>query len=273
MDSLEAIGGRTYIMNRTRERIEINYKSDFDFLLKLKGAGGETQSFPQFDFRGEIWPERALEYGEFDCVTDTWEETAKSLGIRPYVFYKEGQKTVNCREHEGGIHVIADNHGLPKGGLILLLKNYIPNPLYPDGIRTIEERHRLDIILVEGNGKDAAEGENSVELVTPYVYITAYMLARSAGFEGTEEEYANALNKITLLAGRAEQTIKMLEEMDSRIDEVKTTLSSLKDKLDAYPNSPAKNDDCVYSLLNGTWTPIAAPGELIIVAGGRDVKE
>lgn len=193
---------------------EINYKSDFDFILHLEGESG----FPEFNFTGEIWPERIRELKEaYGCDWGRLIDMQGKTGIRPYIFYKRGKELHNCFDDDGKIHVVADNHGLPPGRLLLILKSYLPNAMYPDGTKKIERIYPLYIELVEGSG-DCDVRNIDIELTVPYVYITAYHLARSKGYTGTEEEFLQALADVGEMGSMAEETRKTLQEWQQEKD-------------------------------------------------------
>ena len=78
--------------NRSEKKhlIRINYRSDFDFVLGDPSQVGNE--FPEHDFKGEIWPMRyshgaGWDYGGYDL-----RKLAEKMGMKPYVFSKEGEK-------------------------------------------------------------------------------------------------------------------------------------------------------------------------------------
>ena len=243
--------------------IKINYRSDFDFLLSYKNEKEENPVFPSYDFKGEIWPERVLDLDEIDYRGKDWREMGFMTGIEPYVFFQKGDRLLNCFNDNGRVHVVVNNHNLPTGGLILWMVSHLPNPIYPDGERRIVDRRELKIKLVKGNG-DCNANLLTLEFMAPFIYTSAYELAKKAGFTGTEEEYCEALNKVDDLSKRAEEVIAQSDEIEEKITEFDDRYGN---KVDSYPDSPPKDDDCQRLLMNGEWVTVAAPGELILVSG------
>lgn len=233
------------------------------FLLSYKSGDEENPVFPAYDFKGEIWSERVLDFEDMEYRGKDWREMAYMAGIEPYIFFKKGDCLLNCFNDNGRIHVVVNNHNLPKGGLILWLVSHLPNPIYPDGERRIVDRRELRINLVGGNG-DCNTSLPTLDFIAPFIYSSAYELAKRAGFAGTEEEYCEALNKVNDLSKRAEEVIAQSDEIEEKITEFEGRYG---DKVDSYPEAPPKDDDCQRLLMNGEWTTVAERGELILVSG------
>ena len=232
---------------------EINYKSDFDFILKLKGSecncrqneGGDPE-FPSYDFRGEIWPDKIRELQE-DYGFD-WERICQyglKKGMKPYVFSKKGAYLTNCINDKGRIHVVVDNHELPAGRLILVLTSYIPNPLYPDGSKKITDEYPLNIELVEGRG-DTCVSNIDVEAILPFAYITAYELAKSKGYKGTEEEFIEDMATVGEagdLVRKTSEEVKGIKEDREKLDkEIKSVIAEWEKDRDGYLNKDSFED-------------------------------
>lgn len=118
---------------------KINYKSDFDFTLRIYectvGPDGQKtrveMGFPTYDFEIRLY---------------TTNRT------NAYICSKKGNKLQNCFNDEGKIHVVCDNHHLGKGVLHAEFTAFLPNNIYPDGSRkTVEVSHTV-IELVDGSG-------------------------------------------------------------------------------------------------------------------------
>lgn len=226
---------------------EINYKSDFDFILKLKGSEckcGQKEDgdpeFPSYDFRGEIWPEKIKELQE-DFGFD-WERISQyglRKGMKPYVFSKKGAYLTNCINDKGRIHVVVDNHELPTGKLILVFTSYIPNPLYPDGSKKITDEYPLNIELVEGRG-DTCVSDIDVEATLPFAYITAYELAKSKGYKGTEEEFIEDMATVgeagDLVRKTAEELEGIKKDRETLDKEIKAVITEWEKDRDGYLN-------------------------------------
>lgn len=118
---------------------KINYKSDFDFTLRIYectiGSDGQKtrveMGFPTYDFEIRLYTTNRA---------------------NAYICSKKGNKLQNCFNDEGKIHVVCDNHHLGKGVLHAEFTAFLPNNIYPDGSRkTVEVSHTV-IELVDGNG-------------------------------------------------------------------------------------------------------------------------
>lgn len=118
---------------------KINYKSDFDFTLRIYectvGPDGQKtrveMGFPTYDFEIRLYTTNRA---------------------NAYICSKKGNKLQNCFNDEGKIHVVCDNHHLGKGVLHAEFTAFLPNNIYPDGSRkTVEVSHTV-IELVDGSG-------------------------------------------------------------------------------------------------------------------------
>lgn len=128
---------------------KVNYKSDFDFILRLKDPRDETKTVP--------WPE---------CDWDILFWTSSKPNA-----YKASCKDgvcVNCfREADGSIHFVFDNHHLGMGTLKWEPHFRFPNDIYPDGIQDQFRKAQLGIELVDGDGDEPTESE--IEYILPYI--------------------------------------------------------------------------------------------------------
>lgn len=156
----------------------------------------------------------------------------------------------------------------PMDDLVLNFKAYLPNPLYPDGTRLVVEKRKLPIKIVNGNGNKSHELIPSIDFIVPFVYVSAYQLAKSAGYKGTLQDYIEVINNITAISKRAEEVLQGFDDMKKLIQQFNGTIDTLQKKLNKYPDAPSSEDSCQYALMNGGWIPIAAPGELLLVSGG-----
>ena len=91
----------------------INYKSDFDFLMKLKDASGKEVPFPDCDWDALFWTSSKPNAYRASCI---------------------GGVCVNCRKEADGIRFIFDNHKMGMGALRWEPHFEIPDALYPDNI-------------------------------------------------------------------------------------------------------------------------------------------
>lgn len=144
-----------------------NYNSDFSIILTPKSIGGESLSaFPECDIRLV-----------FEC------------GGKKYICARESGKYINSSLNDDGtLTCIFDNHGLLPGVMKMSGSITLPDTSYPDGNKRIAIPVRyMDIELTNAGKDDAAEF--SVDLVMPFAIITAYQMAVSAGYTGTEEDW------------------------------------------------------------------------------------
>lgn len=113
----------------------INFKSDFDFILRLIDGLGKDIGFPQWDWEARFW-----------TATPSYGFTASSIG---------GVQT-NCYDDNGRVHIVANRHGLQPGELKCEFRVAYPNGAYPDGSREVVSPEKLGIVLVMGKGEVAA---------------------------------------------------------------------------------------------------------------------
>lgn len=125
---------------------KINYKSDFDFFLSLKDAGGKEIPFPDNDFVAKFYTSIKANAYTVSCI--------------------DGVCT-NCFNDNGRIHVVVDNHNMGVGKLKVDFTAMLANSLYPDGSKRIFSPIPLDIELVSGQGDCGTTAE--VELLLPYI--------------------------------------------------------------------------------------------------------
>ena len=128
---------------------KINYKSDFDFIMKMKDCTDATKTvpFPECDFEAVFWT---------------------SSKARTYTASRKGGAYVNCaRTEDGDIHFVFDNHRMGMGTLHWEPHFELPNDLYPDSIQDLFRKAALDIELVDGDGDCPTTAE--VELIAPFI--------------------------------------------------------------------------------------------------------
>lgn len=126
---------------------KINYKSDFDAVLRLRDAGGKDIPFPDCDWEAIFWTFSKSRVFRASCI---------------------GGECVNCiREKDGSFRVVFNGHGIGVGILKWEPHFMFPDTLFPDGVRDIYVPMPLDIELVTGAGDypTTAEVEASLPLV------------------------------------------------------------------------------------------------------------
>ena len=159
----------------------INYKSDFDFILKLVSSvkqndGTITKSevgFPDHDWEATFWTSRRS---------------------TSFIASSKGGVLTNCFNDNGQIHIVCNNRGLGPGVLNVEFHAHVPNSMYPDKCMDMYTVVPLDIELVIGQSDCMTELDAEVGL--PIMYRSVYEDAVSAGFNGTKEEYYQRLNEL-----------------------------------------------------------------------------
>lgn len=160
---------------------KINYKSDFDFVLKLVSCvkaedGTITKTdvgFPDHDWTATFWT---------------------SSKANAYVASSKGGVLTNCFNDDGQIHVVCNAHKLGVGELKCEYHAALPNVMYPDGSCDVYEPQELDIELWAGQSD--CPTEMVVEMGLSAMYRSVYEDAVQAGFEGTKEEYYQRLTEL-----------------------------------------------------------------------------
>ena len=170
---------------------KVNYKSDFDFVMRLKDASGKEVPWPECDWDAEFWTSSKQNAYRASCI---------------------GGEYVNCfREADGGIHFVFNCHRMGKGILKWEPHFCFPNGMYPDGIQDQFRKAQLDIELVDGDGDDVADTPD-VEVYIPAVYLTAYDLAVRNGYTGTYEDYVAYTNRFPQVVETAEAVNSLLSD-------------------------------------------------------------
>lgn len=156
----------------------INYKSDFDFILRLRDCKGDAVGFPGYDWEARLWtPQNKANAYTASC---------------------KGGVCENCYNDNGEIHIVCDGHRLGLGQLCAELTVELPNGIYPDGYRKRVEPQLLDIELVSDAGDCPTEAQT--EVAVAYAVIDAYDMAVASGYEGTREDYTASLRLLPGLA-------------------------------------------------------------------------
>lgn len=128
---------------------KINYKSDFDFILRLKDCKDpkKTIPFPECDFEARFW--------------------ASNKANVYTASHKDGVCTNCFQTEDGGMHFVFDNHRLGVGTLKWEPHFEHPNDIYPENIQDLFSKESLDIELVDGPGDCPTTSE--VEIIAPYI--------------------------------------------------------------------------------------------------------
>lgn len=115
---------------------KVNYKSDFDAILRIKDCSGEDLEWPTFDWYAKLY---TIQYG-------------RDNKANMYVASCVGGVCTNCFNDNGYIHIVVDNHHLGIGTLAVEFVAKIPDAKYPDEHHRIVTPQALDIELVTGKG-------------------------------------------------------------------------------------------------------------------------
>ena len=164
---------------------KINYKSDFDFKMKLKDCEEKAVPFPDCDWDAVFWTSSKANAYKASC---------------------KGGVYANCRrEEDGSMRFIFDNQRLGPGSLKWEPHFELPNGLYPDGVQDLYKPAPLDIELVSGAGDcgDTAE----VEAMLPYIKGEPFTYE-----DFTPEQIADLKRPATEAAERADKAVRAAEK-------------------------------------------------------------
>lgn len=168
------------------------YQSDFALRLTLKQLSGQAVStFPDCDF---------------DLVF--------TCGGKSYTCSRKSGEYYNCEMNtDGTLTCVFDNHGLLTGKLKVEAYFYTPDTLYPDGTKKSVLPQDTGIELVMCGGEDTVEFD--IDTVMPYAIITAYQMAVSAGYTGTEQEWLDMMmgaTKIDIRQSEGDSTTAVMSQ-------------------------------------------------------------
>lgn len=134
----------------TTESKNINYKSDFDFILKLQRLNTEGNyedvGFPDYSFTVLLY----------------------TNSYRKYIvkYNKEKDEYINCANTNNQIQIIVNNHKLSKGKLKADIYLELPNADYNDGYKLLVCSIDTGIELVSGCSDIKL---NDITLIAPYI--------------------------------------------------------------------------------------------------------
>lgn len=124
----------------------INYKSDFDFILKLRDGCGQNIGFPKYDWSAKIWTSVKAYAVTISCI---------------------GGKCINCYDDNDSVHIVLNNHGLGPGRVNIEFTAEIPNSLYPDCSERIVVPAPIGIELIRA-AAPCPKGID-VQVLLPYI--------------------------------------------------------------------------------------------------------
>lgn len=191
----------------------INYKNDFEFLLKIMGKDGAVRPVPQY---------------------------------RWSVVFSVGGVCYECSLRDGNAVVKGDtivcrlqDHGFGCGELKAEFREWIPNKDWLDGMVDVSIPIDTDIEMWDGKS-DEAEEMVSGSVVSAYFVYDAYLTAKANGYTGTADEYYNAITGVVDIAeaeaGRVsneelrkaneQQRVMEFDAMKAKVDNVYTKTES-----------------------------------------------
>ena len=178
---------------------KINYKSDFTFILVIRDCEGNDIGFPPMDFDAQIWT---------------------NSKINAYYFGRRNGELINCKNEDGKIRVIVNDHQMRCGELQVEVTLHLPDSEFPDQERRIVTPDKLDITLVNLTDSTCYPSEVA-EISFPMALVTSYDIAVKYGYEGTQEQFIADLTSI-----KNAESVK--EEIAIQTEEIKKVESELK---------------------------------------------
>ena len=158
----------------------INYKSDFNFILRLLDCRGDEVGFPDYDWVARFWTGVKANAYEVSCI---------------------GGVCKNCYNDDGTIHVVFDNHHLSPGVLRVEFVAMLPDGIYPDGDERVAVPAPLDVELVRTAAPCPSSFE--VEVILPYIKFRYEDL--------TDEQKAELMQPAVDAANHAKAVLKDAE--------------------------------------------------------------
>ena len=161
----------------------INYKSDIPPLLLSLKVDEKQITVPDCDFIVRFYIE-GYEGRHYDCshIGGVWS---------------------NCEPSEDGTKLVCyiNNQRLGIGELCAEFHYISPDRRYSDGSQksvVIIDSTELGVELVEDNGDAVTEA--AIDVTLPFIYRTAYEIARGHGYTGTAEDFYSALASVVAIA-------------------------------------------------------------------------
>lgn len=147
----------------------INYKRSFSFTMYLKVGNNVIEG---------------------DAAN--WSAVFTTTGANYYECYHRNGILKNCvLEEDGSIRVLFEEHDLEVGVLWCEIGIINDDEDFVNGRRDNVVRVPTGLELV--SGYDDIGIDLDLDIVMPYVYVDAYIMAKNAGFTGTREEYIESL--------------------------------------------------------------------------------
>lgn len=169
-----------------------NYKSDFDFIMRLRDCKD---------------PEKTVEWPEGDFEAVFWAGSKAN----PYRAGRRGGVCENCFPTEdGGMHFVFDKHRLGVGTLKWEPHFELANAIYPDGKENVYSKEPLGIELVDGPGDCPTTAE--VEALVPFIRFK---------YEDLTEEEKAEISKPATDAAASAASVRELEKGVRAAEEVR----------------------------------------------------
>lgn len=161
----------------------INYKSDIPPLLLSLKVDEKQITVPECDFIVRFYIE-GYEGRHYDCshIGGVWS---------------------NCEPSDDGTKLVCyiNNQRLGIGELCAEFHYISPDRRYSDGSQksvVVIDSTELGVELVEDNGDAVTEA--AIDVTLPFIYRTAYEIAREHGYTGTAEDFYSALASVVAIA-------------------------------------------------------------------------
>lgn len=198
----------------------INYKSDIPPLLLSLKVDEKQITVPDCDFLVRFYIE-GYEGRHYDCsrIGGVWS---------------------NCEPSEDGTKLICyiNNQRLGIGELCAEFHYISPDKRYSDGSQrsvVIIGSTELGVELVEDNGDAVTDA--AIDVTLPFIYRTAYEIARDHGYTGTAEDFYGALASVVGIADaekkRVTAEITRNANEQERIENEENRLNAESDRVNA----------------------------------------
>lgn len=198
----------------------INYKSDIPPLLLSLKVDEKQITVPECDFLVRFYID-GYEGRHYDCshIGGVWS---------------------NCEPSEDGTKLVCyiNNQRLGIGELCAEFHYISPDKRYSDGSQksvVIIGSTELGVELVEDNGDAVTEA--AIDVTLPFIYRTAYEIARDHGYTGTAEDFYSALASVVGIADaekkRVTAEITRNANEHERIENEENRLNAESDRVNA----------------------------------------
>lgn len=238
----------------------INYKSDIPPLLLSLKVDENQITVPDCDFIVRFYID-GYEGRHYDCshIGGAWS---------------------NCEPSDDGTKLVCyiNNQRLGIGELCAEFHYISPDRRYSDGSQksvVVIGSTELGVELVEDNGDAVTEA--AIDVTLPFIYRTAYEIARYHGYTGTAEDFYGALASVVGIAeaeaGRvsSEELREANEQQRVReFDAMKYIVDELEGKVDGVVEDEKSFEDAIRDQVNN-YKPIVIEGNVTNAADEEDI--